>query len=85
MPPERVLEARRALGMIQRNITLANRKTTVRLEAATWEALTTIAELENQTITQIINAIDRRRQLNTTLSSSIRVFVLCYFRDILQH
>jgi len=60
-----------------RSISVAGRRTTVRLEEAYWDELRRMAAEKRMSITQIVTAIDATRPRN--LSSAIRVFIL---RDI---
>lgn len=82
MPRDHVIRARQALGMVQRNVTLLGRKTTLRLEAATWEALERVVEIEGTSLAQLLDAIHLRRGPTVSLASAIRVFVVAYFRNM---
>ena len=56
------------------------RKTSVTLEDEFWNALKEIAATQNVGTPKLISMIDRQRQ-NNNLSSSIRVYVLGYYRE----
>ena len=60
-----------------RSISVAGRRTTVRLEEAYWDELRRMAAEKRMSIAQIVTAIDATRPRN--LSSAIRVFIL---RDV---
>jgi len=66
-----------------RSITVAGRRTTVRLEETYWEELQRMAADTGMTISQIITAIGATRPTN--LSSAIRVFVLRSLRASVEY
>ncbi len=66
--------------LYNRNVTVNGRRTSVRLEAANWEALTEIAAREGRTIHEICSTVNRSRQ-GSTLTSELRTFILSYFRE----
>lgn len=72
-----------------RNVTVGNKRTSMRLEPQMWEAIETIASREGMTINSICTQIDRRRSkrsLPVGLTSATRVFIISYFRLlVLQH
>jgi predicted DNA-binding ribbon-helix-helix protein len=51
-------------------------KTSISLEEPFWTAIKAIASQKNTTVTNLITNIDRDRQTDANLSSSLRVFVL---------
>lgn len=65
--------------LISRNISLAGRRTSLRLERAVWDALDEIAQREGRTINEICSLVDRMRT-ERTLTASVRVYVLDYYR-----
>lgn len=67
--------------VLKRSIELARRKTSVSLENEFWEALGEIARNRNIPIAVLIEQIHNNRTGNN-LSSSIRLFVLSYFRTV---
>jgi predicted DNA-binding ribbon-helix-helix protein len=67
--------------VLKRSIELARRKTSVSLENEFWEALGEIARNKNIPIAVLIEQIHTNRTGNN-LSSSIRLFVLSYFRTV---
>ena len=66
-------------SLIIRNLRIGSRRTSVRLEGAMWEALLEIARREGTTINQIGTWVDAHRA-ETGFTSSLRVFILNYFR-----
>ena len=66
--------------VVKRSIVISGHKTSVSLEDAFWNGLKEIARGRNVTVSDLIAAIDRERQLNN-LSSALRVFVLAHYRD----
>ena len=65
------------------NIRIAGRRTSLRLEPEMWSALHEVAELEGRTIHDICTAVAALpRPGDASLTSSIRVFLLQYFRAL---
>jgi predicted DNA-binding ribbon-helix-helix protein len=67
-------------GLVSRNITIQDKRTSVRLEPEMWIALKDIANREQCTIHDICTLIHMRKKPNTSLTASIRVFLMLYFR-----
>jgi predicted DNA-binding ribbon-helix-helix protein len=65
--------------VIKRSIMIAGHKTSVSIEDAFWTALKEIAQARQQSVAELIGAIDSARR-GSNLSSAIRVFVLDYYR-----
>lgn len=73
-----------------RNVTIGNRRTSMRLEHALWRALFAMAERQNLSVDAMITAILRARNLegapeereptDPTATSTIRVAVVEYWR-----
>ena len=63
----------------RRNVRLHDRRTSVSLEIAIWDSLEAISLQEDVATDSIATMIDDRRQ-GSSLASSIRIFVLLYFR-----
>ena len=68
-----------ASPVAKRSIMLAGNKTSVSLEKSFWDGLNEIADEERITRSALIERIDTYR-IDHNLSSSIRIFVLNYFR-----
>jgi predicted DNA-binding ribbon-helix-helix protein len=73
------LEAQMASSLLSRNVTVAGHRTSVRLEAEMWDALSDICRREGMSAHEICTAIDARRSAST-LTAALRVFVMDYFR-----
>jgi predicted DNA-binding ribbon-helix-helix protein len=72
----------------KRSIVVAGHKTSVSLEDPFWNTLREIAHQRNVTLSELVGAIDSKRQQGNVcnLSSAIRLYVLNYYRDqILAH
>ncbi|GAB4373480.1 MAG: hypothetical protein Kow00114_35480 [Kiloniellaceae bacterium] len=65
--------------LISRNITLADRRTSIRLEPEMWDALTEICAREGRSLHDICTQIGRERT-QSGLTAGVRVFILNYFR-----
>ena len=63
-----------------KNITILGRRTSIRLEPEMWQILHEVAERESTTIHEFCSLIALRKRPNASLTSSIRVFLLLYFR-----
>ena len=61
--------------VVKRSIVIAGHKTSVSLEDAFWSGLKEIAQLENMTLSTMVDKIDTGRSQGN-LSSAIRLFVL---------
>lgn len=66
-------------SLINRNMTVDGRRTSIRPEAAMWDALSEIAARKEQTTNAICTRVDKRRK-ESTLTSGLRVYILNYFR-----
>lgn len=66
--------------LVSRNITVLNRRTSVRLEPEMWSALKEIARREQCRIHDICSLIQLRKNPNTSLTAAIRVFLMLYYR-----
>ncbi|TWA87147.1 putative DNA-binding ribbon-helix-helix protein [Azospirillum brasilense] len=65
-----------------RNVMVAGRRTSMRLEPAFWDALADIADREGLTVSALCTRLaERVEALDTnSLSSAVRVYVMEYFR-----
>lgn len=66
--------------VVKRSIVIAGHKTSISLEDAFWKGLKEIASARNQTLSEMVAAIDSARQ-EGNLSSAIRLFVLDHYRN----
>ena len=68
-------------GLINRNVTVNGRRTSIRLEPEMWDAMEEIAKREGIRVSDVVSRIDRdARQRGSGLTARVRVFVLGYFR-----
>ncbi len=65
--------------LVNRNITIGGRRTSLRLEPALWDALEEIGQRENLTRNQLCGMIDECRHASS-LTAAVRVFILTYYR-----
>ncbi|MDE2230061.1 MAG: ribbon-helix-helix domain-containing protein [Alphaproteobacteria bacterium] len=65
--------------LVNRNVTVAGHRTSIRLEPAMWEALGMVCQRENKTMNELVTTIARNRN-QSTLTAAIRVFLLTYFQ-----
>lgn len=61
------------------NVTVAGRRTSIRLEPAMWQALREIGAREGKTMNALVTEIERGRA-QSSLTAAIRVFLLDYFK-----
>lgn len=73
-----------ALAKQPRNVVVAGRRTSLRLEGWCWDALADIGARERLNRNQLVTAIDQRLRAeafgDVSLASSIRVFIMWYYR-----
>lgn len=67
-------------SLISKNITVAGKRTSIRLEPEMWNALKDIAKREHTTIHNICTLIALRKTDEASLTASIRVFLMLYYR-----
>ncbi len=67
-------------SLVNRNIVIDGRRTSVRLEPQMWDALAEIARREGRTVHDMCSVASRLRH-HSTLTAGLRVFILRYFRD----
>jgi predicted DNA-binding ribbon-helix-helix protein len=70
--------------VLKRSIVIAGHKTSISLEDAFWKGLKEIAGKRSLSLSDLVTAIDSGRQ-NSNLSSTIRLFVLDFYRDQVSH
>jgi predicted DNA-binding ribbon-helix-helix protein len=66
-------------AVIKRSIVVGGHKTSVSLEDPFWAGLKEIANNDQQTLSKLVAKVDTKRR-SGNLSSSLRMFVLDYFR-----
>ena len=67
-------------SLINRNVVVAGRRTSIRLEAQMWDALFEIGRREGRTVHEICTEVDTTRH-ESTLTSGLRIYILGYYRD----
>jgi predicted DNA-binding ribbon-helix-helix protein len=67
-------------SLVSRNITIMGRRTSVRLEPEMWLALREISARECCSIHDICTLVSIRKNPRSSLTASIRVFLMLYFR-----
>ena len=65
--------------LVSRNISLADRRTSIRLEPEMWDALNEICVREGRSVHEICTEIDRQRD-SSALTAGVRVYIINYFR-----
>ncbi|OUS13914.1 hypothetical protein A9Q97_04285 [Rhodospirillales bacterium 47_12_T64] len=66
--------------LVNKNITLKGRRTSLRLEPDMWEALFEICVREECHISDLCTTVDEVKD-ESSLTAAIRVFILIYFRN----
>ena len=69
----------RSSTLVNRNVTIGGRRTSLRLEPPMWEALQEIALREGISAHELCSEVEADRQ-ESTLTAAIRVHILNYFR-----
>jgi len=67
--------------LISRNIIINGRRTSMRLEEASWEAIDEICSHEGVSLNVLCSAIDQRRN-SSSRTAAVRAFIVTYFRDV---
>ena len=68
-----------ASTLVNRNVTIDGRRTSLRLEPTMWDAFDAICHRENLTRHELCGMIDRFRHASS-LTAAVRVFVVNYYR-----
>jgi predicted DNA-binding ribbon-helix-helix protein len=71
-------------AMFARNVTVAGRRTSLRMEPEMWDALQEVAARENLTLHDLCTQVSKRRGLHS-MTAAIRVYLLNYFRAAATH
>lgn len=66
--------------LISKNITVQGHRTSIRLEPEMWMALRDIALREKCSIHDICSLVSVRKNIHTSLTAAIRVFLMLYYR-----
>ena len=70
-------------SLVSRNVKVHGHRTSVRLEPHMWESMIEICRREFCTPDDACSYVDEHRPPHGSLSSSLRVFMLDYFRNFL--
>jgi predicted DNA-binding ribbon-helix-helix protein len=81
---QRADSPRKPSQVLKRSINIAGHKTSASLEDAFWGALREIAATRKIPLSDLVSTIDNERQ-HGNLSSTIRLFVLEYYRGLASH
>jgi len=76
--PKRSADA--ASTLVNRNVTVAGHRTSIRLEPAMWQALHELCARENVSLHDAVSTIAEGREASS-LTSSIRAYLLAYYRS----
>ena len=68
-----------ASSLVNRKVTISGRRTSLWLEPTLWDALDEACRREGMTRHELCTWINRRRRA-ATLTASVRVFIVSYFR-----
>ena len=66
--------------LISKNITIGKKRTSIRLEDEMWKALKDISKRENCSINEICTFVYLCKKPLSSLTASIRVFLLLYYK-----
>ncbi len=77
---KRPIAARAPSTLVNRNVTVAGHRTSVRLEPTMWDALLQICRLENKPMNLLVTQIEQNR-IESSLTAAIRVYLMSYFRS----
>jgi predicted DNA-binding ribbon-helix-helix protein len=67
-------------ALVVRNVSVRGRRTSIRLEPQIWDTLAEICRREFCTPHDVCSYVDERRPPHGSLTSSLRVFIVDYFR-----
>lgn len=67
-------------NLITRNITVAGRRTSMRLEPEMWDAFDEVCRRESKTIHEICTLVNTHKG-RSSLTAALRVFILSYYRE----
>lgn len=71
-------------SLVSRNIVVAGRRTSMRLEPEMWRALAEIGGAEGLSLNDLCSEVAKSRG-RSSLTSAVRVFALSYFRAKASH
>ena len=62
--------------IVKKSVNISGHRTSISIEEQFWEMLREISNHYNKSINSMILEIDKSRDINTNLSSAIRLFIL---------
>ena len=65
--------------LLSRNVTINGRRTSLRLEQASWEAIDEICGCEGVSLHELCTMIENQRN-GSSRTSAVRAFIVTYFR-----
>lgn len=68
-------------AVVSRSVTVGGRRTSLRLEVPIWDGLKDIAQRQGKSMDALCDEIQNSRTQGIPFATSVRVFVLNYFRD----
>ncbi|MGO1079314.1 ribbon-helix-helix domain-containing protein [Inquilinus sp. CA228] len=72
----------RAVSSALRNVTIAGRRTSIKMEETFWSGLDEICSREGFSLNELCSMIDAARHRDANLTSAVRTFVLAYFQGL---
>jgi predicted DNA-binding ribbon-helix-helix protein len=70
--------------LLSKNVRIHNRRTSVRLEPAMWNALNEIAALEGCSIHDLCGAVHDLKEKEASFTAALRVFMMEYYRSAMR-
>ena len=66
--------------LVSKNVVIATKRTSVRLEPEMWDGIHEIAQREGLSVHKICTGVAQQKLKDTSLTAAIRVFIMSYFR-----
>ncbi len=76
----KVIVETRQSSLINRNIVVDRRRTSIRLETEMWNDLADICKREGKTMHELCTLVNAVKPAGRSLTSAIRVFLISYYR-----
>lgn len=76
-----MIETTESSSLLSRNVMIAGRRTSIRLEPELWDALRMVCRMEGKTINQLCTIIARHQQSHQQtggFTSAVRVYIVRY-------
>lgn len=71
---------RRPSSLVMRTVMLGEKRTTVRLERAMWEALEEISRRQDRSMNALLTHVFEQENWESSFAASLRSFVIRYYR-----